>query len=224
MLSFINKALNLIFPPVCGFCGDFCESYLCNDCKNYLDELYNFQIEVNEDKDVYYDELIYGFYYKNEIRIKIIEYKFQEKSYLYRTFFEYICSKKEIIKKIQEYDLLIPVPIHKNRKAERGYNQSELICKELSKYINVKENRIIYEQNVIKKSKNIKPQSTLNMEERTENVKQAYEITNKSIIKDKNIILFDDVYTTGSTVNECCKILKKAGCNKITVFVIAKNT
>lgn len=223
-MNFINKALSFIFPPVCGFCENFCKSYLCNDCKSYLDELYNFQIELNEDKNIYYDELIYGFYYRNEIRIKIIEYKFHEKSYLYRTFFEYFCSKKEIINKIQEYDLLIPVPIHKNRKAERGYNQSELICKELSKYINIKENKIIYEKNIIKKSKNIKPQSTLNMEERIENVKQAYEISNKSIIKDKNIILFDDVYTTGSTVNECCKILKKAGCNKITVFVIAKNT
>ena len=118
----------------------------------------------------------------------------------------------------------MPVPIHKKRKAQRGYNQSELICTELVRII--KENKIgtiFLEKNCLQKVKHNLPQSSLNRKERVENVKQVYSLRHPERIKGKNIILVDDIYTTGSTVNACAKILKENGAKTIIVVTIAKD-
>ena len=113
--------------------------------------------------------------------------------------------------------MIIPVPMDKMKKIKRGYNQTEIIVNILQKKLN---NILIY-NNLIKKQ--TKTQSTLNIKERELNVKDAFEIKNLSILKDKKIILFDDICTTGATVNEISRILKLAGVNKISVLVIAKD-
>ena len=75
--------------------------------------------------------------------------------------------------------------------------------------------------NIIEKVKNIKPQSTLSKDMRIENVKNAYRLKKCDIcLKNKNILLIDDVFTTGSTVNECAKILLQTECNKVSIMVI----
>lgn len=121
---------------------------------------------------------------------------------------------------MKKYDIILIVPISKQRKKERGYNQSELIAKEISKIISVK-----IAKNKIIKIKNIQPQSTLNKQQRAENIKQAYKLKNVENIKNKKILIFDDIYTTGSTVNECARILNEAGINRknIGVLTIAKD-
>ena len=78
--------------------------------------------------------------------------------------------------------------------------------------------------NIIEKVKNIKPQSTLSKDMRIENVKNAYRLKKCDIcLKNKNILLIDDVFTTGSTVNECAKILLKTECNKVSIITLAKD-
>ena len=77
--------------------------------------------------------------------------------------------------------------------------------------------------NSLYKIKNNKPQSTLKKEERQENVIGVYGIKNKKILQNKKIILIDDIFTTGSTVNECSKILKQSGVKQIGIFTIAKD-
>ena len=71
--------------------------------------------------------------------------------------------------------------------------------------------------------KNIKPQSSLNKEDRIKNVENVYSIKNQEKIINKKILLIDDIYTTGSTVNECSKVLKQAGVNNIGILTIAKD-
>ena len=116
------------------------------------------------------------------------------------------------------YDIIIPVPISKKRNKERGYNQSLLIAREIAKNENVK-----LRNNVILKVKNNNTQSKLNKEERAENVKNVYKITNNKEIIDKNILLIDDIFTTGATLNECSKMLKQASAKKVDVLTIAKD-
>lgn len=123
------------------------------------------------------------------------------------------------MKYINNYDYIIPIPLHKYRNRERGYNQSFLILKALAK----KNKNIIIRNNILQKQRNIKPQSSLNKLERKNNIKNAYTITNKLEIKNKKILLFDDVFTTGSTTNECSRILKENGAKKIGVLTIAKD-
>ena len=79
------------------------------------------------------------------------------------------------------------------------------------------------ENNVLEKTRNTKEQSSLKKEDRKQNVQNVYKILNQDKIKNKNIILFDDIYTTGNTVNEISKILKQNGANKILAFTLAKD-
>lgn len=134
-------------------------------------------------------------------------------------FVNFIIKNKKICGIFKNYDIIIPVPISKNRKSKRGYNQTELISSKIAKYIQ----NLIYEPDVLKKVKNIVPQSTLTKQERQNNVNNAYIVVSKEKIQGKSLILLDDVFTTGSTVNECSKVLKEAGARNIDVLTIAKD-
>ena len=148
----------------------------------------------------------------------IIDYKFNEKPYLYRSILEFLNKYQKKYVQFEIYDIIIPVPISKKRNKERGYNQSLLIAREIAKNENVK-----LRNNVISKVKNNTTQSKLNKEERAENVKNVYKITKNKEIIDKNILLIDDIFTTGATLNECSKMLKQAGAKKVDVLTIAKD-
>ncbi len=121
---------------------------------------------------------------------------------------------------MEKYDIIIIVPISRERTKERGYNQSELMVKELSNIINAK---IV--KNILYKTKNTVPQSSLNKKQREENAKGIYKARNCGEIKNKKILLVDDIYTTGSTVNECAKALIQKGIKReqIGVLTIAKD-
>ena len=161
---------------------------------------------------------MYLFKYEGIIKQKIILYKFYDKSYLYKFFADIINNNNKIKNYILKYDYIIPIPLHKYRYNERGYNQTYLILKELNKKQNIK---IL--NDVLLKNKNIKPQSTLNRIERAYNIKNAYIIKNIEKIQNKKILLFDDVFTTGNTTNECSKLLKENGAIKVSVLTIAKD-
>ena len=106
----------------------------------------------------------------------------------------------------------------KEKKKLRGYNQTELIAKLISKELNIN----LQDNNLIK-IKNTKTQSTLSQNERKENIKDAFLVNNKEEVKNKKVIIFDDIFTTGETVNEASKVLKQSGAKEVFVFVIAKN-
>jgi len=147
-----------------------------------------------------------------------LDYKFKEKSYLYKTFANYILTNKEFCKKIENYDIIIPVPISKGRFKTRGYNQSYLIAKEISKHLEI---QLI--NNCLYKTKNIIEQSKLNKEDRIQNIEGVYSLKNERKLENKKILIFDDIFTTGSTVNECSKILYQAKPQKIGILTIAKD-
>lgn len=130
----------------------------------------------------------------------------------------FLLKQQKVFEIIKTYDIILPVPISKKRYNQRGYNQTELIAREISKRANIE-----LVTNCLYKEKNNVPQSTLNKEDRIENVKNAYIIKNSKIIKDKRVIIFDDIYTTGSTVNECSKLLKQNNVKEILVMTIAKD-
>ena len=213
---FLETMLNLIYPNVCGICDKICKENLCKKCELKLQEHVINNVIVNNNK--YFDNLISIFKYEGIVREKIIEYKFGEKAYLYKTFARIMLKSEKAYGILKNYDIIIPVPIHKKRKLQRGYNQTELIAREIAKNINV-----TLQTNVLIKTKNTEVQSLLTKRQRSQNVKNAYNTRNTERIKDKKIILFDDIYTTGSTVRECSKTLKKAGAKEILVLTVAKD-
>ncbi len=116
--------------------------------------------------------------------------------------------------------LLIPLPISKERLRERGWNQTEMLAYELSA-LDVNRNFKI-NSSVLYKIKHTQPQTKLNRKERLENLKNCFAVSNQEIIRNKNIILLDDVTTTGSTITEAAETLKKAGAAYIIAFTIAQ--
>ena len=161
---------------------------------------------------------IYFFKYQGTIRKMILDYKFNEKSYLYKTIINFLLKNKKIFQFLKSYDTMIPVPISKQRKKERGYNQSLLIAKEISIIL-----KVPIQNNCLYKTKNNNKQSTLSKDEREKNVQGVYELRNTELIKNKSILIIDDIYTTGNTIKECCKILQQAKIKKIGVLTIARD-
>lgn len=219
-MKLFNVALNLFFPKTCGICEKICTDLICRVCKKKLEKITiphrKCFLEIT---GIYYDEHMHIFKYEGIIKEKIRQYKFGNQAYLCEFFAGIINSNQKVMKYINSYDYIIPIPLHKYRNRERGYNQSFLILKTLAK----QNMNIIIKNNILQKQRNIKPQSTLNKLERKNNIKNAYTITNKLEIKNKKILLFDDVFTTGSTTNECSRILKENGAIKIGVLTIAKD-
>ena len=222
-----EKLQKLIFPPVCGICGKLDENYLCGKCNLDLQRQSEFQINgyVTEIgfKRKHFDEHIYFFQYEGLIRDQIIKYKFNDEAYKYKAISNFILrnfilKNSNIFKIINNYDVIIPVPVSKKRFKQRGYNQAELVARQIAKVL---DKSLV--TNCLYKSKNIVAQSTLNKEQREENIKGVYEIKNKDNLRNKKILLIDDIYTTGSTVNECCKVLEEAKPNKIGVMTLAKD-
>ena len=215
MLNFI---LDLLFPPVCGFCDQISKDYLCENCKEKLKKLEKFEIIKYQNNEKYFNKHIYIYEYKELIREILIKYKFKQKSYIHKTLVENIIKNKKICRILKNYDIIISVPIHTERRLKRGYDQSYLIAKELSKKLNIKTYK-----NVLIKTVNNKPQSSLKKYERLENVVNAYKIKNIEVNLNKKILLLDDIYTTGNTVDECSKILKNAGAKEVGILTIAKD-
>lgn len=116
-----------------------------------------------------------------------------------------------------ECDLIVPVPLHKTRLKERGFNQSLLLAKGLVRIYNRPMDYLNLER--IRATEH---QINLKGKERLMNVKDTFAVKDKAPFRDKRILLIDDVYTTGATVAECSKTLKKAGAKSVDVLTLAR--
>lgn len=220
-ITILTQIINLIYPPVCGFCSQINNTFLCQQCDNKFMQIKTATFDNYQNVPVFFDEHFYLFKYKKDIRQNIIKYKFDEKSYLYKSFSELFIRDEQFTNRfIENYDIIIPVPIHKNRLKSRGYNQSELIAKDIAKRCGKD-----YCKDVLIKKNNIVAQSSLDDKlDRIRNIKNAFVCgKNAELVKGKKVALFDDVFTTGATVNECAKVLKENGASFVGVFTIAKS-
>mgnify|MGYP000999516454 CR=1 FL=1 len=117
----------------------------------------------------------------------------------------------------QGYDLVLPVPLHISKLRDRGFNQSLLLARQLAnKWM------IPLDFSLLKRQKSTLSQTGLNKKEREENIRGAFAVSEKKKATGKKIILVDDVYTTGATLNECAKTLRKAGAGEVAVLTLAR--
>ncbi len=238
--KYINIFLDILFPPICILCEKIDKNWMCEKCLKKIEKLIKPKIILNKNilkitqkekrnikkfkmtnqkynADFLY-KILYIFKYKGIIRKIIIDYKFNDKPYICNFFSNIIINNKFVCDILKRYDIIISVPLSKKRLARRGYNQSDLIAKNISKKLNLE-----YKSNYLIKIKETEKQSTLKGKEREKNIKDAFVFNNKYNIENKNIIILDDVYTTGNTIKECYKILKKNGARKILALIIAKD-
>ena len=184
VLIFLYKQIEtVLFPSCCLLCGKFHSSIWCEECKKELYKKAIFKIE-EKDSSCFIKQHIYVFQYEGKIRNLILDYKFKDKSYLYKIFSEIIIKNKKICGILKKYDIIMPVPIHEKRKKQRGYNQSELIAKQIAK-IDLK---LQYENKILQKVKNTIPQSSLSKEQRKQNVQNVYKLVKEKGAEEISII------------------------------------
>jgi competence protein ComFC len=216
------KILNLLFPPKCIFCGGIlrfdCNIDICEACYKKLpffkDNTDDFYTKVADSID--FDEIICLFEYSGIIKESIIRYKFFNKVYYYRTFAKFLSDKVKRVTTLSDFDMCISVPLFRKKEFERGYNQAYLISKVLSKELHIPEG-----SSSLERIKNTDAQSLLAKNQRVQNIKNAFQVKNPDRIKNKNILLVDDIFTTGSTIDECSRVLKAAGAKSVVAAVIA---
>ena len=211
-----DKALNFLFPSKCRICYKKGNFEVCENCIKRIRRYENIKIINFKNRNL--DSLIYFFKYEDYIRKLILDFKFFNKFYLGKVFSKIILKNEKICGKMKFYDIIIPVPMHKIKKLERGYNQTEILSEDLAKNLNV-----LYNKNILVKVVNNKRQSSLSEKERHKNIKNVFKIKNSDKIKNKKIILVDDICTTSATLEECSKVLKVAGAKEILALVIAKD-
>jgi ComF family protein len=118
-----------------------------------------------------------------------------------------------------DFDLIIPVPLHSKRKRDRGYNQSELLARALAARI-----AISFSGKTLVRSRSTLPQVGLSDSQRFENVRKAFCCVDPAQVKDKRVLLIDDVMTTGATVSSAAQTLLDAGCFRVSVLTVARAT
>lgn len=213
MLEFV---LNFLFPPACCVCGKLDQNWLCPKCEKRVERLEKSCLVEIENKK--YEKLLYLFQYESLVRKLILRYKFSNKAYLNHFFANQIAQNEKNRELLKEYDMIIPVPMHKKKMQKRGYNQTELVANELEKSLGIP-----MRKDILSKVVNTTTQSKLGGKARQSNIQHAFFIQNDIEVEDKKIILLDDIYTTGATSEECSRVLKDAGAREILVLVLAKD-
>lgn len=233
-----SKFLELIFPSHCLYCDKIISknSLFCSNCWPKLKFItkpkckicsHPFEIEITNmqplcaaclSKKPSFDKSITIFRYNYVIKKIIRDLKYYNQTFIAKKIAKILANK--IKNRLDEYDALIAVPLHRDRLRKRRYNQSHLICKELSKLFP----QLAFYHDLMFRVKNTEPQSLLRRKQRKKNLKRAFLVNKKyrDFIKGKRILLLDDVITTGATLESCAKELKRRKAQEITVITVAK--
>lgn len=231
-----DKFLDLLFPPQCIICGKLLDkhtdNFLCGKC----DTNYKFKIiccskcsgvMTESARPVcytckaakrYFDGAVAASRYTEALRKAIHRFKFRHEQYMANTlsgFIEYAFTKSGA--KPDSFDMIVCAPPDKVRYYKRGFDHVELLGKFVSEKLGIP----VLSKAVIK-IKNNRPQHTLNARQRAENVRGVYKVALSDDVKGKNILLVDDVFTTGATANEISRMLKRAGAKYVLVATCAK--
>lgn len=213
---------HLLFPPKCIFCNNLIDIKrnieICDGCYNLIPFIKHKSIMpfFIEGKYEYCDGVICVCSYNSIIRKAIIKFKFNNKPGISRAFAVLLAEKIKEVTEYHNFDMIISVPLHKSRENVRGYNQSLLLAKILSKELCLPE-----KSRLITRVRKTDTQSLLSKEERLSNVSNAFKVKHINEITNKSVLLVDDIMTTGITLNECSKALKEAGAAEVISVVIA---
>ncbi len=215
----LNSFLDFLLPRFCYDCGNKLfpvEIFFCSGCSHLISKTSPERIKREYERKFASDYIISGFQslfvFEEEGAVqKIIHEMKYQNGFLLGKMLGRITAQ-ELIEKVKLWnaDLIIPVPIHSLRKAERGYNQSLYIAKGIGAVM-----KIPVKSGLIKRGRYTSTQTALNLVERKANVKDAFIVKHPQKLKGKRIILVDDVITTGATITECGKVLLGNGADKV---------
>jgi ComF family protein len=233
----VDSLLTLTYPQSCYVCeksvensadGIVCKSCwdktlifsgretLCHKCGAFLSEKpVDFQTFCHDCDDHFYDRAIAAGLYEHALSASVLNLK--------RDPFISKKLKKILISRFQTFgfenaEIIIPVPLSAKRRLERGFNQAEVLAEILVKNTDLTFDK----QSLVRKIHTPIHRAGMDRKARELTVKNAFEVKRKNLIKGKNILLIDDVFTSGATLSSCAKELKKKGADKVYVFTVAR--
>lgn len=233
---FVDRFIDTVFPPRCGACGAAVEKQgtLCAECWSAISFIapplcaccgFPFESELDEGalcgkcikKAPPYDALRVAFRYEEGSRRQILGMKYYDRTVMVPTFGKWLAQAgKEFTGKA---DVIMPVPLHPRRLLRRKYNQAGLLAYALAQEVKLP----VLPDGLVRKRYTV-PQASLPRKERLRNLSGVFEVNPRcrEHLQGLNVLLVDDVVTTGATIEACCKALRKAKAEKIYVLALAR--
>lgn len=231
-----DRVLDLVYPSLCVYCGKSLlwqdNNILCSDCSGLLNRIDKTscwfcstplgkysqrQKECSECRGnkLRFTRVVAACSYNDVARELIHAYKFGNMKYVYRLIADYMYDKF-----IQEYsethfNYILPVPLHRKKLCERGYNQSALIASVLAE-----KTGLTFSEDILLRQRYTLSQSMLSSEDRKKNLTGAFDVSKP--LNNASILLVDDVFTTGSTISECADTLRSYGAGRVYAIVFAR--
>jgi ComF family protein len=229
--------LDLLFPPLCHVCRRFIpeagEIHICPACRELMPPIVSplctvcgipFAGAGNDHvcgscsiSTSRFDAARAAFAYEGASRDLIHSFKYRNKTHLRRPLALLTIERLAEFIVQRQPDLIMPVPLHRKKLSSRGFNQAVLIGEIFSQRL-----RIPLDRRNLRRVRWTEPQVNLAADERRTNVKGAFAILESGLVKGRRVLLVDDVLTTGSTADECARVLKSAGAADVTVITVAR--
>ena len=240
----LKQLAQIIYPPRCGICGDFLwqapldagdsPNLLCPNCTSGFSLIESpfcticgmpfgsNNIENHPCEDClrikpYFNAAYAPYTYEGPILEAVLRFKYGQKTFMADALGPLLTEFVKTRFTLNEPFLIIPVPLHPKRLRERGFNQSLLLAKKIASGLQGKVDFLS-----LVRTKHTIPQTTLSKKERHKNVQNAFRLKNPKSVREKNILLVDDVTTTGNTLNECAKVLTLGGAQAVFCVTLAK--
>lgn len=231
--NIIKSLGRIFFPNICPICGTVIhpDERICRACLNKVKiikepkcQKCGKQLETDEKlycKDCdgmnhIFDRGICIFEYTEELKKSLYGFKYGNKR-CFRDFFGYAGAKKyRKLLKEWKVEWIVPVPMYHKKQQKRGYNQAEEFGQALAEYTGIKP-----DDKCLIRVRDTKPQKGLSKEERHQNLQKAFGVDIERVKGMKSVLLVDDIYTTGSTMDACAKVLKAAGVKKVYFMCVA---
>lgn len=202
---------------ICGNCYEKLSKsleHVCERCGESLDSLANFCLNCKKSSKRYFKKARAPFLYDGEIKSLIHNLKYNNKQYIGEYLSEFLVE--EYKKNNFDVDFIVPIPLSQKRLKQRGYNQSLLLCKKFETELNL----CVNTTNLVRVV-DTPTQTALTKDERKHNLERAFKVVDKKLFRDKKILIIDDVYTTGATMEEASKTLIESGASEVYCLSVA---
>ena len=231
-----EAAIALLYPPVCTICGESVRAgeYLCNRCEAKAVRIVapfcqkcsepfegSFTSEFTcancAHRRIYFDAAVSAYRGRGIVREVIHEFKYGRQIHLRHLVARWLHAAMDDERLREDrFDVMVPVPLHVTRLRERGFNQANLLAALLSTRISIPS------QAMLERIRYTTTQTALDRSERMENLHNAFRLRKNADVRGLRVLLIDDVLTTGSTLSECARVLKRAGALSVHAATAAR--
>ncbi len=213
-----QQLIDLMYPPMCGGCGRVDENWWCAKCDaatlRWMPEQQRRDYPVQDNLTL---GVFSAVHYASPIQEAIHQFKYEATPHLHKPLAQLMREMwRDAEMPFSKGSLLVPVPLHRSRMRERGYNHSEMLAQQLAPHFAVE-----LRPDALTRARATQQQARLNMQQRYENVAGAF-VADLAIVRHKDIVLLDDVCTTGATLRECARVMYAADAKSVVAWTLAR--